>query len=81
MQRIVINNHLWEVPNEPGWEKVIEEAEIVRHLLDKCTTAAECRRIINELRAIFYRHSVSKQYLEPDANRGDDLLDSIFKWG
>jgi hypothetical protein len=81
MQRIMINNHVWEVPNEPGWEEVIQDAELIRPYLQKCTSAAECRQIVNELRAIFYHHPVSRKYLEINANDADDLLDSIFKWG
>jgi hypothetical protein len=81
MQRLLINNHIWEVPNEPGWEEVIKDAESVRYLLHKCKTAAECRHIANRLRDIFLRHSVSRQYLERNTNDANDLLNSIFKWG
>jgi len=81
MQRIMINNHVWEVPNEPGWEEVIKEAESVRQYLHKCTTAAECRRIVNQLRDVFSRYSVSRKYLESSASDDNDMLDSIFKWG
>ncbi len=81
MQRIVVNNHSWEVPNEPGWEEVLQEADSVYQLLRKCTTATECRKIVNKLRAIFYDHPVTRKYLESDTNDADDLLASIFKWG
>jgi hypothetical protein len=81
MRRIVINHHVWEVPNEPGWEEVIQEADLVHQLLRKCTTASQCRRIVNELRTIFYRYPVSRKYLESGASDDDDLFESIFKWG
>ncbi|CAF1558583.1 unnamed protein product [Rotaria magnacalcarata] len=82
MQRIVFNNHEWEVPNEPGWEDVIKEAEAVQHrLFNSCITAAECRRIIEELRDVFLRYPVSKKYLETYKVDGNDIMASIFKWG
>lgn len=83
MQQILINNHLWEVPAGAGWENVVKEAESIRQLLQECRSPAECRQIVEELRAIFNRHAVSQQYLqaEADANDDDDLWDSIFKWG
>ncbi len=81
MQRIVINNHVWEVPNEPGWEQVIKHAELVRQRLHTCSTAAKCNRIVNELRAVFYHYSVSRKYLESDTSDDNNMLDSIFKWG
>lgn len=82
MQRLWINDHMWEVPDEDGWEDVIREAEPVRHLLQKCTSAAECHHVVKQLRDVLYRHSVSRQYLEAKAkNDADDLLQSIFKWG
>lgn len=81
MQRIVINNHAWEVPNEPGWKDVVTDAEPIRHLLDECKTTAECRQIVNEMRTVFYRHSVSRKYLESNTDDANDVLDSIFKWG
>lgn len=85
MQKIVINNHVWEVPDEPGWEDVIKDAEIVRQQLHKCTTARECLEIIKTMRAVFYYHSVSRQYLEAITDDDDDndnnKFDSIFKWG
>ncbi len=80
-QRIEINNHVWEVPDEPGWEEVVRDADIVRSLLSKCTTTAECRQIINELRAVFYHYAVSRKYLESNLNDIDDILGSVFKWG
>jgi hypothetical protein len=81
MQRIVINNHVWEVPNEPGWDQVLEDVEIVQRSLNKCTTVNECRQVVNELRAVFNRHAVSRKYLESNTNYGEDMLASIFKWG
>ena len=81
MQRIVINNHVWEVPNEPGWDQVLKDIELIQLSLDKCTTVTECHQIINELRTVFYRHSVSRKYLESNTKRGEDILASIFKWG
>jgi hypothetical protein len=81
MQRFLINNHIWEVPNEPGWETVIQDAESVRQLLHKCKTATECLHIAKRLRNVFQRHAVSRAYLERNTNDADDLINSIFKWG
>ncbi|CAF2744717.1 unnamed protein product [Rotaria sp. Silwood2] len=82
MQRILINNHEWEVPNEPGWEEVIREAEEVqqRHF-SSCLTVAECRQVVNEMRAVFSRYPVSKKYLDTSQNDANDKFSSIFKWG
>lgn len=82
MQRLIINNHEWEVPNEPGWEEVLEEAEAVRERIYRtCTTAAECRMIVDELHAVFERHPVSKKYLDSHKDEIDYVISSIFKWG
>jgi len=81
MQRIEINNHVWEVPNEPGWDQVIEDLEIVHQYLRACTTVSECRQVINELRAVFDRHAVSRKYLEQNTKYDKDVLASVFKWG
>ena len=81
MQRLLINNHEWEVPNEPGWEEVINEVQLIHRLLNKCTTAAECRHIISELQAVFYRHAVSRKYLESNTDDAEEVLSTIFKWG
>jgi hypothetical protein len=81
MQRIVINNHEWEVPNEPGWEEVIKAAELVQQRLTSCVTVPECRRIAEEMSAVFYNYPVSKKYLENHKDDADDILESIFKWG
>ncbi|UJR09642.1 hypothetical protein I4U23_013876 [Adineta vaga] len=82
MQRIVIDNHEWEVPNEPGWEEVIEEANAARErIFRSCTTFAECRQAVDELYTIFEHHPVSKKYLETHKDEVNDILSSIFKWG
>lgn len=81
MQRIVYNNHVWEVPNEPGWEEVIESAAPIQKLLHHCTTASECHRIVNQLYEIFNRFPVSRKYLESNGNDNEDMISSIFKWG
>ncbi|UJR36456.1 hypothetical protein I4U23_029179 [Adineta vaga] len=81
MQRIVINNHVWEVPNEPGWNEVIKDVELVQQSLSQCTSVFECHQIVNKLRAIFYRHAVSRKYIETNSKFGKDVLASIFKWG
>jgi hypothetical protein len=81
MQRIVINNHVWEVPNEPGWDEVIRDVESVQQSLRRCTSASECHRVINELRTVFDRHAVSRKYIAMNASKRKDLLGSIFKWG
>ena len=78
----MINNHEWEVPNEPGWEEVIKDAEAVQErLLSSCATVAECHRIIDEMRAVFFRYPVSQKYLDTESHDSDDVLASIFKWG
>jgi hypothetical protein len=70
------------VPNEDGWDDVVEEAEPIRHLLTKCTRAAECHHLVKQLSDVYNRHSVSRQYFEKNANDVDDnLIGSIFKWG
>ena len=81
MQRILVNDHLWEVPEGPGWEDVIKEAESMRKLLQECMSQIECRQIVHELRNIFYRHAVSRQYLQQTNENKDELWNSIFKWG
>jgi hypothetical protein len=82
MQRIIINNHEWEVPDEPGWEEVIKEAEAVQQrLLSSCETVADCRRIIDQMSAVFFHYPVSQKYLDTQSDNADDILASIFKWG
>lgn len=82
MQRIMINNHEWEVPNEPGWEEVIKEVELVQQrIFSSCKTAAQCRQIIEEMNSIFYRYPVSKDYFETNKHNMMGLFTSIFKWG
>ncbi|CAF3549529.1 unnamed protein product [Rotaria socialis] len=81
MQRIRINNHLWEVPNESGWEEVLKEATEIQQLLHDCPTAAECRRLVKDLRTIFQYYPVSRKYFESNEKNADDILASIFKWG
>ena len=82
MQRIMINNHEWEVPNEPGWEEVIKDAEAVQErILSSCTTATDCHRIIDEMRAVFFRYPVAQKYLDTESDDSNDILTSIFKWG
>jgi hypothetical protein len=82
MQRIIINNHEWEVPDEPGWEEVIKDVEAVQdRLLSSCATVADCHRIVDEMRAVFFRYPVSKKYVDTQNDDSDDILSSIFKWG
>ena len=69
MRTIVINNHQWKVPNEPGWEEVIEEVQSMQQrILNSCSTVAECAKIAVEMRRIFFSYPVSKKYLEKDNN-------------
>ncbi|CAF1101548.1 unnamed protein product [Adineta ricciae] len=81
MQRITINHHVWEVPNEPGWDEVVKDVELVQQSLSQCVSVVECHKIINKLRAIFYSHPVSRKYLETHSNSAKNILASIFKWG
>ena len=54
MRTIVINNHEWKVPNEPGWEEVIEEVQLIQQrILNSCSTVAQCGKIAVEMRRIF----------------------------
>ncbi len=82
MQSIIINQHEWQVPNEPGWEEVIQDAEDVQQqIFNSCQTPAECSRIVDAMRMVFLKHPVSRKYLDGHSNDADDLLASIFKWG
>lgn len=81
MQRIVVNNHEWEVPNEPGWIEVIKDAELAQQGLASCVTVPDCRRVVEAIRAVFDRHPVSKKYFESNKDAAYDTLGSIFKWG
>ncbi|UJR09641.1 hypothetical protein I4U23_013875 [Adineta vaga] len=82
MQRIVINNHEWEVSNEPGWEEVIEKANAVREqIFRSCKTLAECSQIVDKLHTIFERYPASKHYYETHKEEVEDMISSIFKWG
>ena len=80
MRTIVINNHQWKVPNEPGWEEVIEKVQSVQQrILNSCSTVAECAKIPAEMRRIFLSHPVSKKYFEKD-NNPKNIFRSIFGW-
>ncbi|CAF0735666.1 unnamed protein product [Adineta steineri] len=81
MQRITLNNHVWEVPNEPGWDEVIQDVEAIQNSLRKCSKVSECHKIVNRLRKVFYRHPVSRKYFEENAHLENDMMESIFKWG
>jgi len=82
MQKILVNNHEWEVPNEPGWEEVIKDAELVRERFSStCLTVAECRQVVHAMRIAFQRHPVSRKYLNYKDEDADNILGTIFKWG
>ena len=82
MQSIIINQHEWQVPNEPGWEEVIQDAEDVQQqIFNSCQTPMECSRIVDAMRMVFLKYPVSRKYLDGHSNDADDLLASIFKWG
>jgi hypothetical protein len=81
MQRIVINNHEWQVPNEPGWEEVIRVVEPIQKRLASCLTPEECRRITEEISAIFYQYPAPKNYFDSLQDEIVDTFKSIFKWG
>ena len=82
-QRITINDHQWEVPDEQGWEDVVREASDVQEaILTNCRTTTECRMIIDAIRAVFLKHPVSKKFLDTSQHSLiDDSSSSIFKWG
>ncbi len=77
----MIDNHEWEVPNEPGWEEIIQNVNSIHRQLTKCVTAAECRRVAEEIRAIFARYPVSKDYFDTYKDDAEDIFSTIFKWG
>ena len=82
MQRIEINNHVWEVPNEPGWEEVVKEADdLQQKLLSSCSTVSDCRQIIEQMQNLFLSYPVSQKYLTANNDDADDILRNIFKWG
>ena len=82
MQRIMINNHHWEVPDEKGWEEVIDDAKSTQEkFFNRCTSASECRRIVDVLRAVFAKYPVSRKYLETHPEDANNMLSTIFKWG
>ncbi|CAM4915205.1 unnamed protein product [Rotaria socialis] len=83
-QRLLVQGHQWTVPDEPGWEDVLKEAEPVRSkFLSNCASSRECRLAVDLLRKIFLKHKVSaKYYAESNRNEaGPSEMDSIFKWG
>ena len=81
LKTIVINNHEWKVPDEPGWDEVIKKVGLVQErILNSCSTVAECRKIVDEIRRIFLSYPVSKKYLEKD-NNANNIFGSIFRWG
>lgn len=84
-KKIIVHGHEWTVPNEEGWDKVLEEAEPYRRKhLTNCASSYECRRAVDQLRQIFLRHPVSSKYYDdsPSFERGSNNdIDSIFKWG
>ena len=82
LQRILIDHQQWEVPDEPGWIEVIEEANAIQEqYLTRCATAIECRRVVQELRKVFLRYPVSRKYLESNPRETNSMLGTIFKWG
>ena len=81
MKTIMINGHQWQVPDEEGWEEVIENVDAVQKQLLTCVTSEECQRIIQEIRDVFYRYPVSKDYLEAHQDDAYDTFSTIFKWG
>ncbi|CAF0998457.1 unnamed protein product [Didymodactylos carnosus] len=78
LQKFVIHGHEWTVPNEPGWESVLEEADpIRRNHLRNCNSIKECRNAAELMRKVFLKYPVSKKYYD----ESDDVADTIFKWG
>ncbi|CAF0750393.1 unnamed protein product [Rotaria sordida] len=83
-QKIVIHGHEWTVPNEPGWEDVLQEVEPIRRLLlANCATSRECRLAAEKLRDIFLKYPVSSKYYDDSLRNDKNAYDlgSIFKWG
>ncbi|CAF1349128.1 unnamed protein product [Adineta steineri] len=83
-QRIVIHGHEWTVPNEPGWDNVLREAEAVRRrLLSNCASSRECRLAAEKLREVFLKHPISAKYYDDSIGSDFPRMEgtSIFKWG
>lgn len=60
------------------WRTALDELRTAQEeLLSKCSSASECRRLFEGLRAILDRHRLSSKYLDQD----NDSYGSIFKWG
>ncbi|CAF0859935.1 unnamed protein product [Didymodactylos carnosus] len=78
LQKIIINDHEWIVPNEPGWIDVVREADALRtkHFRN-CQSIEECRGVTELLREVFLKHAVSAKYFMGETN----AVDTIFKWG
>ena len=81
IKKIVINNHEWEVPDEPGWEEVIQDVTSLQQQLMACVKAEECRHIVQQIHDTFYRYPVSRNYFETNKDDADDMFTTIFKWG
>ena len=81
MRRIVINNHEWQIPDEPGWEEAIRMVEPIQKQLASCRTPEECRQITEQMSAIFSQYPVSKNSLESTESGITDIFKTIFKWG
>ncbi|CAF3267558.1 unnamed protein product [Rotaria socialis] len=83
-KKIVIDGHEWTVPNEPGWEEILQVVEPMRHqLLANCATSRECRLAAEKLRKIFLQYPVSSKYYD-DSTQTDNAKHNpnlIFKWG
>ncbi|CAF1369925.1 unnamed protein product [Didymodactylos carnosus] len=78
LQTIVINGHEWIVPNEPGWEEVLTEADALRELYYRnCQSNTECRGAIDLLEKVFSKYPVSAKYITDESS----IADRIFKWG
>ncbi|CAF1549716.1 unnamed protein product [Adineta ricciae] len=83
-QRIVIHGHEWTVPNESGWQDVLQEAESIRNrLLSNCATSRECRLAAEQIRKVFLNHPVSSKYYDDASDNDPPRYEtaSIFKWG
>lgn len=81
LKTIVIDGHEWQVPDEEGWEEVIQNVQAVQKKLLTCATKEECQRIVQEIRDIFNRYPVSKDYFDTINDDAYDMFSTIFKWG
>lgn len=81
LKTILINNHEWQIPDEPGWEEAIRDVTILQQQLRACVKVEECGQIVQQIRDTFYRYPAPRNYFEQHKDDEDDMFTTIFKWG